>query len=164
MLNPPCGDRQDPRSLVKRAGIGVGETIAHRGGGIITTIERGHYHHHTFEMKVWTSTHPGRSGVDPALFTVSLADGGSVAESTALAASPALPFKPLRPLQYAEGWLGFSVPRGHAVAKLEYDYDGTICWKVGLTASRSRRIPHDRHARSGHAACDQKEGHDDWQS
>ena len=57
--------------------------------------------------------------------------GGSVTESTTAAKSPALLLKPLKPLQGAEGWLGFTVPKGKAASKLEYDYNGTISWDVG---------------------------------
>jgi hypothetical protein len=85
-----------------------------------------------FEMKVCTSAHtPADTAIDPALFTLSLAHGGSVAESTTTAKSPALLLKPLKALQCAEGWLGFTVPKGKAVSKLEYDYNGTIAWSVG---------------------------------
>jgi hypothetical protein len=85
-----------------------------------------------FEMKVCTSAHtPADTAIDPALFTLSLAHGGSVAESATTAKSPALLLKPLKPLQCAEGWLGFTVPKGKAVSKLEYDYNGTISWNVG---------------------------------
>ncbi|HEY5059081.1 MAG TPA: hypothetical protein VII51_08675 [Gaiellaceae bacterium] len=85
-----------------------------------------------FEVKVCTSAHtPANTAIDPALFTLSLTHGGSVAESTTAANQPALVLKPLRPLQCAKGWLGFSVPKGKTVSKLEYDYNGTISWHVG---------------------------------
>jgi hypothetical protein len=85
-----------------------------------------------FEMKVCTSKHtPADTAIDPALFTLTLAHGGAVAESIAVAKSPAMVLKPLKPLQCAEGWLGFSVPKGKTVSTLEYDYNGRISWTVG---------------------------------
>lgn len=85
-----------------------------------------------FEMKVCTSKHtPADTAIDPALFTLSLAHGGTVRESIALARSPAIVLKPLKPLQCTEGWLGFSVPKGKGVSTLEYDYNGKISWTVG---------------------------------
>ena len=85
-----------------------------------------------FEMKVCTSKHtPADTAIDPALFTLSLAHGGTVSESVAVADSPAMVFKPLKPQQCTEGWLGFKVPKGKSVATLEYDYNGTISWAVG---------------------------------
>jgi hypothetical protein len=85
-----------------------------------------------FEIRVCTSAHtPAGTAIDPALFTLSLAKGGSITESIAVAKSPALVLKPLKPLQCDEGWLGFSVPKGKSVSKLEYDYNGTISWAVG---------------------------------
>ena len=85
-----------------------------------------------FEMKVCTSAHtPAGTAIVPALFTLSLTRGGSVAESTTAAKKPALVLKPLKPLQCVEGWLGFNVPKGKTVSKLEYDYNGTISWNVG---------------------------------
>lgn len=85
-----------------------------------------------FKMKVCTSKHtPAGTAIDPALFTASLAHGGTSPESVAVAKSPALVLKPLKPQQCAEGWLGFTVPKGKAVAKLEYDYNGKIAWAVG---------------------------------
>jgi len=85
-----------------------------------------------FEMKVCTSKHtPKDTEIDPALFTLALLHGGSVAESVSLAKSPAMVPKPLKPLQCTEGWLGFSVPKGKDVSELEYDYNGTISWTVG---------------------------------
>jgi hypothetical protein len=85
-----------------------------------------------FEVKVCTSAHtPADTAIEPSFFTLSLAQGGSLHESIAVAKSPALLPKPLKPLQCAEGWLGFSVPKGKSVSKLEYDYNGTISWTVG---------------------------------
>jgi len=85
-----------------------------------------------FEMKVCTSKHtPAHTAIDPALFTLRLGRGGSVAESTAVAKSPAMVLRPLKPLQCAEGWLGFRVPKGKAVSTLEYDYNGRISWAIG---------------------------------
>jgi hypothetical protein len=85
-----------------------------------------------FEMKVCTSKHtPADTAIDPALFTLSLAHGGSVAESPAVAKAPAMVLKPLKPLECTEGWLGFSVPKGKSVSTLEYDYNGKISWAVG---------------------------------
>ncbi len=85
-----------------------------------------------FEMKVCTSAHtPSNTAIDPALFTLSLAHGGSVSESTTAAKKPALVGQPLRKLQCVEGWLGFAVPRGKTVSALEYDYNGKISWAVG---------------------------------
>jgi hypothetical protein len=85
-----------------------------------------------FEVKVCTSAHtPADTAIDPALFTLSLAQGSSLTESVGVAKSPALVLKPLKPLECAEGWLGFSVPKGKSVSKLEYDYNGTISWAVG---------------------------------
>jgi hypothetical protein len=85
-----------------------------------------------FEMKVCTSAHtPAGTAIEPAFFTLSLTQGGSLAESTKAAKQPALLLKPLKPLQCASGWLGFTVPKGKTVSKLEYDYNGTISWIVG---------------------------------
>lgn len=86
-----------------------------------------------FEMKVCTSKHtPADTAIDPALFTLSLAHGGgTVAESIAVAAAPAMVLKPLKPLQCTEGWLGFRVPVGKVVSSLEYDYNGRISWAIG---------------------------------
>jgi hypothetical protein len=85
-----------------------------------------------FEVKVCTSSHtPAGTAIDPALFTVSLAGGGVVSESSASARSPALPFKGLKPLECAAGWLGFPVPKGRTVRSLNYSYGGTIVWDVG---------------------------------
>jgi hypothetical protein len=85
-----------------------------------------------FEMKVCTSAHtPANTAIDPALFTLSLAHGGSVAESTTAAKKPALIGQPLKKLQCVEGWLGFDVPKGKTVSALEYDYNGKIAWAVG---------------------------------
>lgn len=85
-----------------------------------------------FEMKVCTSAHtPANTAIDPALFTLNLAHGGFAGESMSSAKSPILELKPLKPLQCTEGWLGFAVPKGKAVSKLEYDYNGTISWAVG---------------------------------
>ena len=85
-----------------------------------------------FEMKVCTSAHtPSYTAIDPALFTLSLAHGGSVSESTTAAKKPALIGQPLRKLQCVEGWLGFTVPSGKTVSALEYDYNGKISWAVG---------------------------------
>jgi hypothetical protein len=85
-----------------------------------------------FEMKVCTSKHtPADTAIDPALFTLSLTHGGTAAESVAVAKSPAMVLKPLKPLECTEGWLGFSVPNGKSVSTLEYDYNGKISWAVG---------------------------------
>lgn len=85
-----------------------------------------------FEMKVCTSAHtPAGTAIDPALFTLKLTDGASVPESPSVARSPAMVLKPLARLQCTEGWLGFAVGHGKAAATLEYDYNGTISWKVG---------------------------------
>jgi hypothetical protein len=85
-----------------------------------------------FEMKVCTSKHtPADTAIDPALFTLRIAHGGSLAESIAVAKSPAMVLKPLKPLQCTEGWLGFRVPKGKAVSTLEYDYNGRISWTTG---------------------------------
>ena len=85
-----------------------------------------------FEMKVCTSAHtPSYTQIAPALFTLSLTQGGSVAESTTAAKKPALIGQPLKKLQCVEGWLGFTVPKGKTVSKLEYAYNGTISWAVG---------------------------------
>ena len=85
-----------------------------------------------FEMKVCTSKHtPADTAIDPALFTVRLAKGGAVPESIAAAKSPAMAFKPLKPLQCTEGWLGFVIPKGESVSALVYDYKGAISWVVG---------------------------------
>ena len=85
-----------------------------------------------FEVKVCTSAHtPADTAIEPSFFTLSLAQGGSLHESIAVAKSPALVPKPLKPLQCDEGWLGFSVPKGKSVSKLEYEFNGTISWVVG---------------------------------
>ena len=92
-----------------------------------------------FEMKVCTSAHtPADTAIDPALFTLSLTKGGPVRESGAVAKSKPLVLTPLKPLQCAEGWLGFSLAKGKTVAAvdktvstLEYDYNGKISWEVG---------------------------------
>jgi hypothetical protein len=85
-----------------------------------------------FEMKVCTSAHtPSNTAIDPALFTLSLAHGGSVPESTTAAKKPVLIGQPLKKLQCVEGWLGFNVPKGKTVSTLEYDYNGKISWAVG---------------------------------
>jgi hypothetical protein len=85
-----------------------------------------------FEVKVCTSAHtPAHTAIEPALFTLGLARGGSIAESTTAAKKPALLAQPLKPLQCVEGWLGFRVPTGKTVSRLEYDYNGTISWEVG---------------------------------
>ncbi len=85
-----------------------------------------------FEMKVCTSAHtPAGTAIEPAFFTLSLTKGGSLAESVGVAKSPAIVLKPLKPLQCDTGWLGFSVPKGKTVSKLEYDYKSTISWTVG---------------------------------
>jgi hypothetical protein len=85
-----------------------------------------------FEMKVCTSAHtPSYTEIAPYLFTLRLAQGGTVAESIAVAKSPAIVLKPLKPLQCTEGWLGFSVPKGKTVSTLEYEYNGKISWNVG---------------------------------
>lgn len=85
-----------------------------------------------FEMKVCTSAHtPAGTEIAPSLFTVSLTSGAVVPESVAAAKSPALTLRPLKPLQCASGWIGFVVPKGKSVAKLEYQYNGKIAWAVG---------------------------------
>jgi hypothetical protein len=85
-----------------------------------------------FEMKVCTSAHtPANTAIDPALFTLSLAHGGTVAESISVANSPAVVLKPLKRLQCTEGWLGFKVPKGKTASTLEYDYNGKISWAIG---------------------------------
>ena len=85
-----------------------------------------------FEMKVCTSAHtPADTAIEPAFFTLSLSGGGNAVESVGLAKSPPIVLKPLKPLQCDEGWLGFSVPKGKTVLKLEYDYKSTIAWAVG---------------------------------
>jgi hypothetical protein len=85
-----------------------------------------------FEVKVCTSAHtPAGTALEPSFFTLSLAQGGIVAESTRAAKSPALVPTPLRPKQCTQGWLGFSVPKGKTAAKLEYEYNGLISWTVG---------------------------------
>lgn len=85
-----------------------------------------------FEMKVCTSKHtPADTAIEPALFTLSLAHGGTVPESVAVAKSPAMVPKPLKPQQCTEGWLGFTVPKGKTVSTLEYDYNGKISWAIG---------------------------------
>ncbi|HUY70871.1 MAG TPA: hypothetical protein VMV08_01415 [Gaiellaceae bacterium] len=52
-----------------------------------------------------------------------------------MATRPALTLTPLKPKRCAEGWLGFTTPSTKRVTKLEYDFNGTISWKVG----RARR-------------------------
>jgi len=85
-----------------------------------------------FEMKVCTSAHtPSYTAIEPSFFTLSLAQGGTVHESIAVAKSPAMVPKPLPPLHCTEGWLGFSIPKGKTVSTLEYQYNGKISWKVG---------------------------------
>lgn len=85
-----------------------------------------------FKMKVCTSAHtPANTAIDPALFTLSLAHGGAVAESIAVANSPAMVLKPLKRSQCTEGWLAFKVRKGKAVSTLEYDYSGKISWAIG---------------------------------
>ncbi len=85
-----------------------------------------------FQVKVCTSKHtPAGTAIDPALFTLRLTRGGMVSESTTAAKSPAIVLKPLKPLQCTQGWLGFRVPKGKKVSKLEYDYNGAISWMVG---------------------------------
>jgi hypothetical protein len=85
-----------------------------------------------FEVRVCTSAHtPADTAIEPAFFTLSLAKGGSITESIAIAKSPALVPKPLKPRVCDEGWLGFAVPKGRTVSKLEYEYSGTISWAVG---------------------------------
>jgi hypothetical protein len=86
----------------------------------------------SFQVKVCTSAHtPAGTAIQPAFFTLSLTHGGTLTESTSAAKSPALVLTPLKPKQCAEGWLGFSVPKGKTVAKLEYEYNGMISWTVG---------------------------------
>lgn len=85
-----------------------------------------------FQMKVCTSAHtPADTAIEPSFFTLSVAGGGIVHESIAMARSPAIVLKPLPPLHCTEGWLGFSVPRGKTISTLEYAYNGKISWKVG---------------------------------
>jgi hypothetical protein len=48
-----------------------------------------------------------------------------------VATKPALTLTPFKPQQCAEGWLGFTVASTKRVSKLEYDFNGTISWKVG---------------------------------
>jgi hypothetical protein len=85
-----------------------------------------------FKMKVCTSAHtPSYTAIEPSFFTLSLAPGGTVHESIAVAKSPAIVPKPLPPLHCTEGWLGFSIPKGKTVSTLEYQYNGKIAWKVG---------------------------------
>ena len=85
-----------------------------------------------FEVKVCTSAHtPAGTAIEPSFFTLGLTQGGSVAESVRAAKSPALVPTPLRPKQCAQGWLGFSVPKGKTASKLEYEYNGLISWTVG---------------------------------
>ena len=85
-----------------------------------------------FELKVCTSAHtPAYTAIEPSFFTLSLGQGGTVAESVAVAKSPAIVVKPLKPKQCTEGWLGFSVPKGKTVSTLEYEYNGKISWHVG---------------------------------
>ena len=83
-------------------------------------------------MKVCTSAHtPAYTAIERSFFTLSLAQGGTVRESIAVAKSPAIVPKPLPPLHCTEGWLGFSVPKGKTASTLEYEYNGKISWKVG---------------------------------
>jgi hypothetical protein len=85
-----------------------------------------------FEMKVCTSSHtPAGTGIEPSFFTLILTDGAVLNESISVAKGPALVPKGLKPLQCASGWLGFSVPKGKSVSKLEYEYNGKISWAVG---------------------------------
>ena len=85
-----------------------------------------------FDVKVCTSAHtPAGTAIEPSFFTLGLTQGGSVAESVRAAKSPALVPTPLRPKQCAQGWLGFSVPKGKTASKLEYEYNGLISWTVG---------------------------------
>jgi hypothetical protein len=85
-----------------------------------------------FEMKVCTSAHtPNPTAIDPAFFTLGISHGATVPESVSIAKSPALAFKPLKPLQCAEGWLGFVVPKGQTAVVLHYTHNGTISWELG---------------------------------
>ena len=85
-----------------------------------------------FEMKVCTSAHtPPYTEIVPSFFTLLLTQGGRIMESVAVAKSPAIVLKPLKPLQCTQGWLGFSIPSGKTVSTLEYEYNGKISWKVG---------------------------------
>lgn len=85
-----------------------------------------------FEVKVCTSAHtPKITAIEPAFFTVTLVQGGRVAESISAAKSPALTPKPLKALQCVQGWLGFKVPKSKTVLALEYYYSGQISWTVG---------------------------------
>jgi hypothetical protein len=82
-----------------------------------------------FYVQVCTSAStPADTAIDPALFTVTLASGGSVAETPLGANAPALTFMPLKPLQCVEGWLAFPVPAGATVSSLRYTFNGTISW------------------------------------
>ena len=85
-----------------------------------------------FDMKVCASAHtPRGTAIDPAFFTLRLAQGGVESESVGSAKSPALTLRPLAAQQCAQGWLGFRVPKGDSVADLVYTYKGSISWTVG---------------------------------
>jgi len=85
-----------------------------------------------FQMKVCTSRHtPSYTMIEPGLFTLLLTNGRSVTESVGVATHPAITPQPMKPLQCVSGWLGFVVPKGATVSKLEYDYNGRISWAVG---------------------------------
>ena len=85
-----------------------------------------------FEMKVCTSKHtPSYTEIVPSFFTLILAGGARLPETVAVAKSPAIVIRPLKPLQCTQGWLGFVVPSGKSVSTLEYQYNGKIAWKVG---------------------------------
>ena len=84
-----------------------------------------------FEMKVCTSAHtPAFTAIEPSFFTLSLAQGGHVAESIAVAKSPAIVLKPLKPLQCTEGWRLLRSQRQDRFDP-RYEYSGKISWNVG---------------------------------
>jgi hypothetical protein len=85
-----------------------------------------------FEMKVCTSDHtPTDTTLVPQFFQATLSGGGTLAESPAIAKSPALEVKPLGKLQCVEGWLGFTVPHGKSVLALIYIHQKHLTWTVG---------------------------------
>jgi hypothetical protein len=85
-----------------------------------------------FEMKVCTSDHtPTETEIVPEFFQATLSGGGSLAESPAIAKSPALEVKPLGKLQCVEGWLGFAVPHGKSISALVYIHQKHLTWSVG---------------------------------
>jgi hypothetical protein len=84
-----------------------------------------------FEMKVCTSAHtPSFTAIEPSFFSLSLAQGGHVAESIAVAKSPAIVLKPLKPLQCTEGWRLLRSQRQDRFDP-RYEYSGKISWNVG---------------------------------